>query len=155
MTDYHRTFRPTDGFWVHLDMPKVIKNFRLNLPDDWKELRKVDPSGWLELPCESKAEPDKGMLIIVKIKSGQGIRFRLLDKEGFDRLVERINSKDFLAEEMGLQDKSEFFCAVDSVDYHPSGKVRLTMSQLITLQASQEVELRAVKGDLEIGPPPS
>jgi len=136
-------------------MPKVIKNFRLNLPDDWKELRKVDPSGWLELPGGTTAFPEKGMLIIVKIKSEQGIRFRLLDKEGFDKLVERVNCRDFLAEEMGLQDKSEFFCAVDSVDYDPSGKVRLTTSQLITLQVSQEVELRAVKGDLEIGPPPS
>jgi hypothetical protein len=153
MRDYHRTFRPLGGQGAHGETPKVIKTFRLNLPDDWKELRRVDPEGWLDIPDVDQVEPKGGRLIVVKIRSERGIRFRLMDKERFDRLVEQVDSKEFLFEEMGLEDKSEFFCAVDSVDYHPTGKVKLTTSQLITLQAETEVELRLVKGDLEIGRP--
>ena len=154
MRDYHRTYRPTTGQGMQGDVPRVIKTFRINLPDDWKEHRQVDANGWLVLPPDYHVEPKEGRLIVVKIKSGSCIRFRLLDKEGFNRLVERLNSEDFLAEEMGLRDKSEFFCAVDSVDYDSSGKVRLTQSQLITLKVVSKVELCVVKGDLEIGPPP-
>lgn len=152
MRDYHRTFRPASGQGLQGGNPRVVKTLKINLPDDWKEHRTVDPDGWLNLPPEYQADPQGHRIIVVKIKGDKGIRFRLLDKESFDRLVEQVNSRDFLTEEMGLEDKSEFFCAVDSVDYDPSGRVRLTMNQLITLQAGGKVELRAVKGVLEIGP---
>ncbi len=153
MSDYHRSFRPVTGTGVHAEVPRVVKNLQNELPENWKEKRQVDPDGWLELPDGYQADPAGGMFIVVKIKGPKGLRFRLLDKQGYDKLLEKVNSKDFLAEEMGLEDKTEFFCAVDAVDYDPAGRVRLTQNQLITLNVDRHVELHAVKGDLEIGPP--
>ena len=149
MRDYKRTLRPAFGHKEHANLPCVVKNFQLDVPDDWKEQRPVDEGGWIDIPT-AQAEPPGGRLIIVKIKDREGIGFRLLDKKGYYRLVDRLNSPGVLAEEIGAEDKGEFFSAVEAVEFDPSGKIRLTNTQLYMLKTESKVELRAVKGELEI-----
>jgi hypothetical protein len=150
MRDYHRAFKPGPGPKPHGDSPRVMRTFRVDVPDDWKELRAVDEDGWVDIPSVRGAEPSCGRLILVKMRDPQGVCYRLLDKEGFDRLVENLKSSDRLAEEMGMKDKGEFFSSIDAVEYHPSGKVRLSSMHLSVLRTASKVELRAVKGELEI-----
>lgn len=129
-----------------------MKEFQLDVPDDWKEQRPVDEEGWVDIPT-AQAEPSEGRLIIIKIKDSEGIGFRLLDKKGYDRLVDRLNSPGVLTEEVGAEDKGEFFSAVEAVEFDPSGKIRLTNTLLYALKTESSVELRAVKGELEIRAP--
>lgn len=149
MRDYRRTLRPASGHKDNPHLPCVVKDFQLDVPDDWKEQRLVDEGGWVDVPT-AQAEPSEGRLIIVKIKDREGIGFRLLDKKGYDRLVDRLNSPGVLTEEVGAEDKGEFFSAVEAVEFDPSGKIRLTNTLLYTLKTESKVELRAVGGELEI-----
>jgi len=151
MRDYHRTLRPSSSQKEHPVYPGVIKEFQLDVPDDWKEQRAVDDQGWVDIP-PALTDSSNGKLITVKIKDKDQIWFRFLGKRGYDNLVDKLNSPDALSTEVGATDKGEFFSSVDAVDYDPSGKVRLTHTQLDVIKTGSRVELRAIRDGLEIRP---
>ena len=149
MRDYHRTQRRSSYHKEHPEYPSVMKEFQLDVPDDWKEQRAVDDQGWVDIP-PALTDSSNGKLIAVKIKDKDGVLFRFLCKKGYDSLVDKLCSSDALLTEVGAEDKGEFFSSVDAVDYDPSGKVRLTNTQLDVIKTGSKVELRAVRDGLEI-----
>ncbi len=151
MKDYHRTLRPSSSHKEPTDHPCVMKEFQLDVPDDWKEHRAVDDQGWVDIP-PALTDSSNGKLIAVKIKDKDGVLFRFLCKKGYDSLVDKLCSPDALLTEVGVEDKGEFFSSVDAVDYDPSGKVRLTNTQLDVIKKGSRVELRAVTDGIEIRP---
>lgn len=149
MRDYHRTLRPSSCHKEPPVYPCVMKEFQLDVPDDWKEQRSVDDQGWVDIP-PAQTDSSNGKLIAVRIRDKDGVLLRLLCKKGYDSLVDKLSSPDALLTEVGAEDKGEFFSSVDAVDYDPSGKVRLTNTQLDVIKTGSRVELRVVRDGLEI-----
>jgi hypothetical protein len=149
MRDHYRAFRHSCGRHQG-DHPKVMKSFELDLPEDWKRLSAVDSDGWVDIPPPKEANPAGGRLILMKLKDSEGILFKLVDKQKYDKLVDQLGAKEIVSEDIGAEHKGEFFSSVDAVEYKPEGKVKLTIEHLHTLNVQVQVELRAVDGGLEI-----